>query len=565
MNLPLTPRHCATLDETIHAERIRRLRLRHAAINDPALQVRLMSMCANDPHFWLDNFASTYNPKKSGAYVPGGSPHIPFLAWDFQRPVIDLFLGRGPEHNRNAQGHLWPVVQDKSRELGATWILALCAEWDWLFNEGADYGFMTRSGTDLAGPSVQTLFGKLDYALSRLPHWMAQKVDRIPEGRHPLGAIRYKRIQAPQPTLYNCDTGASIGGSKTVPDAFRGQRQKRTIVDEGASVPGLGKVMQSLNDVSPAPWVVSTPKGRGNFFASLVHGEGVTTLPHGEHGLGWCHHRMHYRQHPERDPETPEGEAWMEAEKARRTTEGWAQEQEIDYSASAPGRIWPDFNTTQHILTPEEWRSDFEPWLRRSRPPIYEGWDFGSGPSYTAAVWAAYDEQWDRLILLDYRMWREADFDTVADDVGAAGWYSDANTNGRMPYRRVGDCAGKQRDSSQRSWLRNLGSRGMDLEAHFLANAELTRAKISKAIRDGRLICAPRIAMRYAGQQEGVPTMAQCIEQYRRNIKGDVDEYVGDTPKALKDKHSHAADALQYIADAIWPSVRAGMRAQDEY
>lgn len=550
MKLSFNPAQGATLDETFHLERIRRLMIREVASRDAGLRAELMSLCAADPHFWFDHFAHTYNPKKSAAYVAGGSPHIPFLLWDFQRTVVDLFLGIGSHHNRNSHGWLWPVVEDKSRELGATWIVILAALYDWLFHEGADYGLMTRSGTDLDGPSTQTLFGKLDYALARLPCWM------VPP---------HKRIQTPQPTLYNYDSGASIAGSKTVPDAFRGQRQKRTIVDEGASVPNFATVMRSVDDVSPAPWVVSTPKGRGNFFASLVHGEGVTTVKYGQTGLGWCHHRMHYSQHPERNPETPQGAAWMEREKSRRTEEAWAQEQEIDYTASAPGRIWRDFSSVTHVLTPEEWRSLFAPWSRLSQTPVYEGWDFGSGPSLTAVVWVAHDEANDRLILLDYRMWKETDFDKIADDVGDAGWLTDKNPNGRRPTRRLGDIAGKQRGSDQRSWMRNLGSRGIDLEARSLADAEYTRTQIGLAIREERLLCAPACGVRYPGLQDAAPTLVECLEQYARAVKGDAAEYVGDTPPAKKDKYSHAADALQYVADAIWPVVVAGMREQDEY
>lgn len=533
------------LDETLRIERIRRLRIHDAAARSLDFRRMLYANAAKDPFFFFDNFLWSYNPRKGPAHIPGGSPHIPMLIWPFQVPLVNLFLGRGdPTKYRNAHGQLWPTVNDKSRDLGATWWPLGCALWDWLFHPGADYGVMTRSGTDLDGKSAQTLFGKLDYAISRLPVWM------VPP---------YSRARAPAPMLYNERTQSVIVGSKTVVDAFRGQRHKRDIVDEGASVPKFGDVLKSLDDVSPAPWVISTPKGRGNHFARLVHGEGVETHKFGESGLGWCHYRMHYSQHPERDPKTEQGQRWMEAEKAKRTPEAWSQEQEIDYQASAPGRIWPEWNDLTHIYPADLWRAEQEV---LHGAPIWEGWDFGSGPSLTAVVWAAYLESVDRLYLLDYRVWREADYETVARDVAAAGWRTIYSPDGRVPYRRVGDIAGKARGADQQSWLTHLDSCGIKI-AGLSMPGETVRALIRIKIREERILGAPQIARRYPGQQHGTPTLAESISQYRRATSGRPEDYSGDTPKPDKGPHSHASDALQLIAHDIWTRSSLGLQTQD--
>lgn len=512
----------------------RRLSLLMAAELDPALQVHFRNRCAEDPFFWFENFAWTYNGKKS-------PQNVPFIPWDFQQDVVRAFLGIGP-HGRDEQGYLWPLVIDKSRDLGLTWLLIACAYWDWLFHPGADYGLMTRSGTDLDSKSRNSLFGKLDYLVKMTPPWL------LP---------RFTRHKMPASVLYNEDTGAAIEGSRTVADAFRGGRHRRTITDEGASVPKLGSIMESLDDVTPAPVLVSTPKGRGNYFAHVVHGEVGQVLEWGQSGVGWCHLRFHYSQHPERDPRTELGKLWVKREKARRTREKWAQEQECDYSASVPGKIFPEFDTITHVFSPEEWD---DPAVVQfiSSLPVIEGWDFGSGDALTCVVWGAYSAAEDALYLLDYRVWKEVTYERVARDYAAAGWRCKFDPNGRVPHKRLGDIAGKQRDSAQRSWISNLKRVGIPITGRLLRDGAGLRDRLRLKFAADKILCSPLCAQKQ-GDWKHLPSLTESLDQYRLEMS---------TGKPIKTgeggQYSHIADGVLHIGDECWSENKAQQLKQDD-
>lgn len=515
-----TGRHGAV---DVARESKRRLSLLMAAAMDPVLQAHFRTRCAEDPFFWFDNFAWTYNGKKS-------PQNVPFVPWDFQRDVIKAFLGIG-KHGRDEQGLLWPLGIDKSRDLGLTWVLVGCAFQDWSFHPGADYGLMTRSGTDLDSKSRNSLFGKLDFLLKMSPSWLLPK---------------YERRRMPAPVLFNEDTGAAIEGSRTVPDAFRGGRHRRTIVDEAASVPKLGSIMESLDDVTPAPVLVSTPKGRGNYFANVIHGEAGQILEWGQSGVGWCHLRMHHSQHPERDPHTPEGRLWVKRERARRTKEKWAQEQDCDYSASVPGRIFAEFDPNCHVFSPEEW-DDPDVIAFISQLPVIEGWDFGEGNALTCVVWGAYSASEDTLYLLDYRVWKEVTFERVARDYADAGWRCKYNPNGRVPHRRLGDIAGKQRDSSQLSWLENLKRVGIPITGRLLRDGDGLRHRLRLKFGAEKIICSPLCQVKQPDWRH-LPSLTESIDQYRRDMA---------TGKPIKTgsggQYSHLSDGVLHIGDEVWP------------
>ena len=521
----LTPKRTGNVDEDISAELVRRAELYARAANDATLQAALMERCRRDILFWFDNFAWTFDNRR-----PPNT--IPLLLFEHQLPLPLLWVGQGdPSIYRATNGNLLPLIVEKSRDQGASVICAEASLWDWLFGKAANYGFMTRVGSDLDDQTPDSLFGKLDIALEMLPPWMRPKV---------------KRRSGPKPMLKNLDTGSYIVGSATTSGAWRGPRLKRIWVDEAAHILLLASILTSISAATDAPALTSSVNGRGNRFAKIAHSEGSTTNPYGDpNPAGWCKLRLHYSQDPRKDA------AWITWKKNQLSVEDWAQEYEIDYAASRPGRIWPEFRVDTHIYGPREW-SQVLPWLTGAQ--IIESWDFGSGPSLTGVAWWAFLESNNTLYGLDYRVWRETPVDQVADDVGRAGWLCDTNPNGRRPHRRVGDIAGKARWGDQRSWLSCLKARGITIQGRLLSDQEATLKAIRQSIRDERFFLSPACARRYT---QGLPTLAESVEQYRREFRGRVEDYVGDTPKPLKDQFSHLADVVQYAAADVWPPVKA--------
>jgi len=495
------------------------------ADNDPELQAMLWQRSANDPHFFFDQFAwaDNYGPDRVRQVVP-------FVPFGFQRPGIDAILGRTPA-GRDALGRLRSIAIDKSRELGITFLVLWCAIYDFLFSD-AGWGVMTYRGPDLDGPGTKSLFGKLKFMLRSLPAWM----------RPPITTR-----SRPALTLLNKATGAEIHGSPTIEDAFSGGRLKRIFIDEGAKVPKLRGILAATQDVAPLV-VISSAKGY-NDFARLIHGELFPITDWPEQAPGWTHLRFHYSSHPHRQPGTPQGDAWREAVKAERTKEAWAQEQEIDYRASVPGKIWPEFDRNFDVLDEEQWAM-----VERLLPSmtIFEGWDFGSGASLTGPVWAGYLPSNDTLYVIDYRVFREATYKEVAAEVGRAGWYTATNRNGRRPHHRTGDIAGTARDSSQRSWISNLRREGIDIRGRTLARRhEAVIDRMRVRFGQQKILFSPMCAKRHNPE---LPSLVECVEQHRRNQKGSADEHVGDTPPPLKDIFSHLADGLKHVFDEAYPT-----------
>jgi hypothetical protein len=493
---------------------------RCALLNDRSVRRGLLQACSADPVLWMDSFVFIEQPPQEGRQAV-----IPLKLWDFQKEGVRAALGVGASGIRKPDGSLWPIIHDKSRETGATWVYCACAVWGLLFMKGSAWGLMSRSGTEVDGPTYESLMGKVRTILHWLPRWMKPK-----------GGLIEKKM--PVPSISCPAMGSSIVASRTVEDAFRGGRKTRILVDEAASVPKLDAVIRAIQDAAP-PILLSTPKGRASTFAKVVHGD-YGDICHVGDGKrrGWLHLRWHYSMRPDRDPSTEEGAAWREGAKATRSEEAWAQEQEIDYDISAPGRIWPELDRNRHLLSREQWEA-VVPTLGHAH--MVEGWDFGYTTSLTYVCWIAYLEATDTVYVLGGCGFRGATYRQVA--MRYRGDLQGSNcrlTLGRPVARRVGDVSGTAKDSSGRSWIMNLREQGIDVEACQIKHGEGLREKMRVALADGRILFAPPAA---TSPDRGCPSIIESCAQYRRNLA---------TNQPEKDDYSHGADALQFCLYHIW-------------
>jgi hypothetical protein len=350
--------------------------------------------------------------------------------------------------------------------------------------------------------------------------------------------------------LYNPLNGNVIAGTSTSTSAFRSRRYRRVFFDEVAALldGDLIRVMKSINMVSRAPALVSTPDGRGHF-SRIALGEVVTTTEWGdpEPQLGW----MRYQCTPDMDPRKTDDV--MARERARLTQDEQEQELYGSFDAGAVGRIWPEFSRDDHVYDWEQWPQTHREIRQAGRWSLWESWDFGISASLTAVAWAL--EQAGVLYLLDYRCWMSATPATIAKDVAEAGYATADNPGGIKPDYRVGDPAMSIKNQLQGSWKLYLAEHGIRLQA--MAQNESREASVMRvrnAIIDGRLFCAPACAKRIPGTS--LPTLVDSIINYSRYLprgKDSVHTYSGrpDIPPA-KDEYSHLADCVQYIGDWIW-------------
>lgn len=218
------------------------------------------------------------------------------------------------------------------------------------------------------------------------------------------------------------------------------------------------------------------------------------------------------------------------------------------------GRIYSDFRWAKHALKPGR-AKELENEARGLR--LYEAWDFGSGANAaTVILWGLYNEALDTLFLWDCVIGFEKPFEWYAQQAAAKGYavqcmrswdldFSDCPAGWR-PYARVGDPAGRSRDSRQRSWFRNLADyAGIDLNASVNKPHDAI-VTVQRQIRAGKILLHPRLK----------DTMGKAIAEYRWNVPDDYDPETAVEMKKhtdpLKDWASHPCDALAYMAIEIW-------------
>lgn len=301
-----------------------RLKLYQACEADIKLQEDMRILCKRDILLWVDLFTWTKDQRRRPDILP-------FISYDFQRDYIK-------EVKRAIDGHE-DLLTEKSRDMGASWIILYIFTHFWLFENGSDFRVGSRK-EDFVDKlnDIDTLLEKVRFNLQRQPLWL------LPRGFNPVEHCAYMRI-------INPENGNAIIGESANPHFASGGRRKAILLDEFAKWDDAAAeaAWTATADVSPCRLPISTPIGSGNKFAQLAAGtkEKIkkTTL--------------HWSLHPEKvkgsyyfdngvriSIESPEKafslwkhggkvrSPWYDAEAERRSEADLAQEVDIDYLRS---------------------------------------------------------------------------------------------------------------------------------------------------------------------------------------------------------------------------------------
>ncbi|MGI5828369.1 MAG: LAGLIDADG family homing endonuclease [Patescibacteria group bacterium] len=174
---------------------------------------QMKEIAREDPVYFVDTFLYTFNPKQEPF-------HLRFKTFPFQKRLIrDLVYAI-----KNGED----IFIDKCREMGVTYTILATFIWFWLFEPASnfligsrkeDYVDNRRGGT--TGNKEESLFGKIDYMLSRLPTFM------LPQGYNPDKHFNYM-------SLVNPEMGNVISGESSNQNFSRGGRQRAIFLDEFA-------------------------------------------------------------------------------------------------------------------------------------------------------------------------------------------------------------------------------------------------------------------------------------------------------------------------------------------
>jgi hypothetical protein len=297
------------------------------------IQATLLEMrdkASEDPIYFIDNFVRIFNPKQEPF-------DLPFKLFPFQKRLVrDLIYAI-----RNGED----LFIDKTREMGVSYTILATLLWFWLFEPASnfligsrkeDYVDNRRGG--MTGNKEESLFGKLDYMIQRLPKYI------LPETFNPDRHFNYM-------SLVNPVNGNSISGESSNPNFSRGGRQRAIFLDEFAFWQDSGSVWGATADTTNCRIIATTP--------GIVPGK-AKRLRFGKDGEKIKVVTVLYNEDPRKNSK------WLEEQKQRRSTEDFNREIMINWETSITGRVYPEIESAAYGAYP---------FIVNQQ--LYCSWDFG--------------------------------------------------------------------------------------------------------------------------------------------------------------------------------------------
>ena len=208
----------------------------------------LWIMCSRDPLFYINTFVWTFDPR----LVPNLTA-VPFFTFKFQdnaiKEIIEAILNQDD------------LLIEKSRDMGASWLVIACFEWLWHFRPMQSF-LMGSRNEQLVDKTEdpKSLFWKIDFILKNLPSWLRPNYAR-------------KNLH-----LYNKDNGSTIDGESTTGEFARGDRRTAILLDEFATHENGHAALRATRDATGCRLFNSTPKGCGNAFYDMKMNPGCKKL-----------------------------------------------------------------------------------------------------------------------------------------------------------------------------------------------------------------------------------------------------------------------------------------------
>jgi hypothetical protein len=228
---------------------------------------------------------------------------LPFKLWDYQEELIlwfDWLVMKGESG-----------LVKKSRDMGYTWLYVWWCVYHWRFTPGFSALLGSKKEAAVDNATLSSIFGKLDYAIEKLPNWLK------PKGYN-------RRLHRTRLRIMNPENGNYLVGDSQTQDFGASERHTVVIPDETA-----------LWDFDPSGTVSNTTNTA--IYGSSVRGENHFKRLHDRllarsaslvRELKWNLNKTH----------TP---AWFAAMQARMDEADFAREVLIDWQAAVKGKYYP--------------------------------------------------------------------------------------------------------------------------------------------------------------------------------------------------------------------------------
>lgn len=227
-----------------------------AAAKDEGYQKEIYTACALSPLLWINLFVWTFRQKKADPVrgevpVTGDDAHVPFITWDIQdRAILDIEMCMDIQ----GKGTASDALIDKSRDMGATWLILTMFHHAWLFRDNVNLLWVSATASDVdmhPTTNPDTIFWKHDYINNWLPTWMKPPIHRR------------------QMHIGNKLRGNSLDGEATTGNVGRGGRRTAIGFDEFAAVEDGDGMLAASSDTTACRVFNSTPKGPGTAFTNI--------------------------------------------------------------------------------------------------------------------------------------------------------------------------------------------------------------------------------------------------------------------------------------------------------
>jgi hypothetical protein len=299
----------------LRAKQVERARIRLAS-EDIKRRSPIIAKMKRDTVWFINNFGYTVDPRDAT------SPLKPFILFPIQEDLVRFMESNYLEGK-------WAILE-KSRDVGATWILSAVLVKHWLFTPNFKGAVGSRKAhlVDKAG-DPDCIFEKIRLFIRYLPEWLK------PPG--------WDDKPSKTMLIHNPQNNATITGEAG--DAVgRGGRSGLYFLDEAAFIERSSKVMSALSANTNCLIQVSTPNGLDNAFYKYVSEGNIPKF------------RIHWKDDPRKDhwitPDGLTGNGWNCPDKAiypwyenKKKEIGdpviIAQELDLDYSASVEGIYIP--------------------------------------------------------------------------------------------------------------------------------------------------------------------------------------------------------------------------------
>ncbi|MBW3631054.1 MAG: hypothetical protein KY464_17415, partial [Gemmatimonadetes bacterium] len=273
--------------------------------------------------------------------IPGAGRTVPFTPYPYQVRGIRLY------DQARTEGK-W-IFQDKSRQLGESWLFMALFLHGVLFED--QFGALVTHRKELevddggAGSTTKSLLGRLRFMYEALPPFL-----RWAPGSE-VDALDIKHL-----LIRNESRGSYIVGEGSSPNIGRGASFTTWLGDEWAHTEQSESAAASVNEAVEVGILNSTPEGENNHFARTKAQLAKPRTPLEEQlRERYLVNRVHWSEHPlyslgiERDEEGRLTSPWYRRACGNLTAEKAAQEYDINYSRSLPGRYLPEFVYGIHV------------------------------------------------------------------------------------------------------------------------------------------------------------------------------------------------------------------------